>query len=102
MATLYSDDGAPSQGRKVFLATTSYGDPDASYTFSISASREALHAAGFQTAYFLLQGNCHVDDARNSVVLNFLESDCTELVFLDADVDWEPKHLVQLLSLIHI
>lgn len=49
-----------------------------------------------QSAYLLLQGNCHVDDARNAVVRDFLESDCTDLLFLDADVDWEPKELVQL------
>lgn len=96
MATLYSDDGAPSQGRKVFLATTSYGDPDASYTFSISASREALHNAGFQTAYYLLQGNCHVDDARNDIAAKFLASDADMLVFIDADVSWTPENLVRL------
>jgi acetone carboxylase gamma subunit len=42
----------------------------------------------------LLSGNCHVDDARNSVVREFLASDCTELVFIDADVSWEPETLV--------
>lgn len=78
------------------LATPSYGSPCPSYTFAISRSRQALEAEGIQTAYLLLQGNCHVDDARNSIVRDFLESDCTELLFLDADVDWEPKHIIQL------
>lgn len=78
------------------LATTAYDSPDASYTYSISRSREALHEAWLPTAYLLLQGNCHVDDARNTVVREFLNSDCADLVFLDADVSWEPEHLVQL------
>lgn len=78
------------------LATTAYDSPDASYTFSIARSREALSAAGIQSAYYLLQGNCHVDDARNAVVRDFLDSDCTELVFLDADVSWEPEVLIAL------
>lgn len=78
------------------LATTSYGDPEASYTFSIQASRQALHDAGFQTAYYLLQGNCHVDDARNEIAKKFLDSDCQWLVFLDADVSWQPEDLVRL------
>jgi predicted O-methyltransferase YrrM len=78
------------------LATTAYDSPDASYTFSIARSREALSAAGIQSAYYLLQGNCHVDDARNAVVRDFLDSDCTELVFLDADVSWEPEALIAL------
>lgn len=78
------------------LATTVYDSPDASYAFSIARSREALHQEGIQTAYLLLQGNCHVDDARNTVVRDFLDSDCTDLVFLDADVSWRPEHLTAL------
>lgn len=81
------------------LATTAYDSPDASYTFSIARSREALTAAGFRSAYLLLQGNCHVDDARNAVVRDFLASDCLALVFLDADVSWEPESLVALCRL---
>jgi hypothetical protein len=96
LSNLYYDAGPDASGQKVMLATTSYGNPDASYTFSIARSREALSAAGVQSAYLLLQGNCHVDDARNAVVRDFLESDCTELVFLDADVSWEPESLVAL------
>lgn len=64
--------------------------------FSIQRSRQALAEAGIASAYFLLAGNCHVDDARNTVVQEFLLSDCTDLVFLDSDVSWEPEALVQL------
>jgi predicted O-methyltransferase YrrM len=78
------------------LATTCYEDPDAGYTFSIARSREVLHNAGFPTSYLLLTGNCHVDDARNTVVRDFLMSDCEDLIFLDADVSWQPEHLVKL------
>lgn len=96
MSNRYYDAGSAASGQKVLLATTAYDSPDASYTFSIARSREALSAAGIQSGYYLLQGNCHVDDARNAVVRDFLESDCTELVFLDADVSWEPDALVEL------
>jgi hypothetical protein len=98
MSNQFYDEGEPRTKRKVMLATTSYDDPSAAYTFSISRSRQALESAGVQTAYLLLQGNCHVDDARNAVVRDFLASDCDELVFLDADVSWEPESLVQLCS----
>lgn len=96
MSTLYFDAGPACAGQKVLLATTAYDSPDASYTFSIARSREALSAAGIQSAYLLLQGNCHVDDARNTVIRDFLDTDCTEMVFLDADVSWEPEQLVTL------
>jgi len=78
------------------VAPTCYDTPSPSYVFSIARTREALTAAGIQSAYLLLVGNCHVDDARNAVVRDFLASDCDEVIFIDADVDWEPKHIVQL------
>ncbi|MFA9205003.1 MAG: hypothetical protein ACEQSH_00960 [Bacteroidia bacterium] len=96
MSAHYYDEGPPASGRKVMLAVPTYDKPDTSLTFALSRSREALAAAGVQSALLILEGNCHVDDARNSIVRDFLDSDCTDLVFLDADVTWEPKGLVQL------
>lgn len=96
MANLFHDEGPKAAGQKVMLATPAYDAPAPSYTFSIARSREALTQSGIQSAYLLLSGHCHVDDSRNAIVRHFLESDCTELVFLDADVDWEPESLVQL------
>ncbi len=96
MSDLFHEEGPPAAGQKVMLATTCYDTPASPYVFSIARSREALTEAGIQSAYLLLSGNCHVDDARNVVVREFLASDCTDLVFLDADVCWEPADLVQL------
>jgi hypothetical protein len=96
MSRFYSDNGPKAAGQKVCLATTCYTALDAGYVFSLQASREALHQAGIQTAYFLLQGNCHVDDARNRIVQAFLQSDCTDLIFLDADVSWRTDDLIAL------
>ena len=80
----------------MLLAVPTYDKPDTSLTFALARSREALTAAGVGSALLILEGNCHVDDARNSIVRDFLESDCADLVFLDADVTFEPKDLVQL------
>lgn len=98
MSNLFFEPG-PARKRgcqKVMLATTAYDSPDASYTASIAQSRTALDQAGIQSAYLLLAGNCHVDDARNAVCMEFLSSDCTDLVSIDADVSWEPESLVKL------
>jgi predicted O-methyltransferase YrrM len=84
--------------QKIMLATTAYDNLDASYTFSIQRSRMALEDAGFLNSYMLLSGNCHVDDARNRLVQEFLLTDCTDLVFIDADVSWDPESLIALVS----
>jgi len=97
MSFLYwTDEQGPAKGTKVLLATTAYDSPDASHTASIAHARAALSEAGIMSAYALLSGNCHVDDARNSIVASFLESDCTDLVFIDADVSFTPDQLVRL------
>ena len=46
----------------------------------------------------LLEGNCHVDDSRNRLVRDFLVSDAEQLVFLDADVYWQPGDLRRLID----
>jgi hypothetical protein len=98
MSNHFYEEGPPATGKKVLLAVPTYDKPDTSLTFSLARSREALTEAGIQSALLILEGNCHVDDARNSIVRDFLESDCTDLVFLDSDVTWEPEGLVLLCS----
>ncbi len=78
------------------LATTVYDAPAPGYAFAMSKTREFLHEAGINTEYVLLTGNCHVDDARNVVVQQFLLTKCEELIFIDGDVYWEPKDMLQL------
>ena len=96
MSQIYHDAEAYRPGRRVMLATTVYDTPAPGYTFSMSKCREKLHQAGIQTEYLLLVGNCHVDDARNVVVQQFLLSQCDDLIFIDADVYWESKELLKL------
>ncbi|KKK56340.1 hypothetical protein LCGC14_3065520, partial [marine sediment metagenome] len=96
MSHLYHDEGPQGPGRRVMLATTVYDTPAAGYAFAMSRSRGVLHKAGINTEYALLTGNCHVDDARNVVVQQFLLSQCEELIFIDADVLWEPEDLLRL------
>ncbi|MGI9484332.1 MAG: hypothetical protein ACR2RF_00300 [Geminicoccaceae bacterium] len=83
-------------GRKVMLATPVYGDLSASYTFALFHSSAALSDAGIAAELAIYEGDCHVDDARNRLVRDFLETDCSDLVFLDSDLRWEPESLVQL------
>jgi predicted O-methyltransferase YrrM len=100
MTTLYYDPGKPAPNRfKVMLATPVYDSPDAAYTFSLQSARAYLadeHDIG--TAYLLLAGNCHVDDSRNSLVKEFLASDCNALFFIDGDVTWQNEDLFAVLS----
>lgn len=82
---------------RAFLAVPSYGGLEPSFVASLYGSQYALRAAGIPATLDLLTGHCHVDDSRNVLVRDFLESDCTDLVFLDSDVGWQAQDLVRLL-----
>lgn len=82
-----------------FIATPTYtGKVDNSYLYSLLNSFPLLSAAGIGYDHFLHSYNCHVDDSRNSILRSFLDTDCTDLVFIDADVSWEPEDLVKLIK----
>lgn len=66
--------------------------------FSLRESFEALQNAGIRADLCSEVGNCHVDDARNALVRKFLQTDCTHLVFLDADVSWHAQDIVRLVQ----
>jgi hypothetical protein len=64
---------------------------------SLFGAKEALITNGIESELEIFDGNCHVDDARNRLVRDFLESECTELVFVDTDVRFTPEDIVKLI-----
>lgn len=55
-----------------------------------------LAGSGIGVDHFLLDGLCHVDDSRNVCVSRFLQTKCTDLIFIDADVGFPPEALYRL------
>jgi len=86
----------PSEQR-VMLATPVYGGLSAGYGASLFRTATALLKAGIHAELAINDGNCHVDDSRNFLVRRFLESDCTDFVFFDADLSWDGDDVVRLL-----
>lgn len=83
-------------GRHILLATTCYDKPAAAYAFSLARVRAAVDTP---ISILMIVGNCHVDDGRNLAVHIFLnETTCTDLVFIDADVSFEPQSIAKLIT----
>lgn len=83
----------------VFLATPAYdGHVVPAFRESLERSLRVLQDAGIPAHWETLSGCCYLPIARNKLVRTFLESDATDFVFIDADVEWEPDDLVRLLS----
>lgn len=99
MPLLRYERGRANCPRRIYIATP-VGDskPFENYTASVPSSVLALADAGISADFAIESGNVHVDDARNALVRHFLTTDCTDLVFIDADVGWRPQDLVRLVS----
>ncbi len=83
----------------VMLATPARkGDLCVQYLMSMVATVEALTRFGIKFDVHMLDGDCHVDDGRNKIFRKFLETDCTDLFFLDSDLGWRPQDFIRLLK----
>lgn len=85
--------------QSVFIATPAYESVKAGYALSLAKTVEELTRRGIPRTINILFGNCHVDDGRNDLVRDFLDNtQCTDLIFIDADVMWEPDAFLRLIQ----
>jgi hypothetical protein len=85
--------------RKVFLAIPAYtGEVHAGTCASIVQSAYELAPGNALVDLQIQAGDSLITFARNLLLARFLASDCTDLVFVDADISWEAGALLRLLS----
>jgi len=84
---------------KLIIATPFYEMKGYSpYITSLAVSLTALCKAGVEYEYWDLSGDSYVDRARNTICERFLESDGTDLLFIDSDMSWNVMGLVNILK----
>ena len=91
----YPRDGKGAE--KYFIAVPSYGPVEGTFAYSLACAAHRLAEEGIVAEICFCLGCCHVDDARNAIVHKFLSTDCKFLVFIDADVSFEPETLLKLI-----
>jgi hypothetical protein len=86
-------------GRKVFIALPAY-DFKVSLKLAISLARFSQeapkHGIGIQIGSIC--GCSVVSRARNLLAKDMLESDCTDLMFIDSDINFQPEDIFRLLA----
>ena len=85
-------------GPHIFVAIPCHGEISAQTFSAFFEGAQLLDAAGYNITLCTEAGNCHVDDARNSLVREFFKTDATEFVFIDADVGFEAEALLRILK----
>ena len=97
MPHIFQSRGGLQSDKSVFLAVPTYGDLPAGFVHALWGAQMSLNSANIGSTLEILSANCHVDDGRNLLVRDFLETDCDDLVFLDPDVMFNPLDIVKLL-----
>ena len=82
----------------VTVATPAYGDVLPEYALCLAGTARELEFHGIAFSIRMIAGDCHVDDARNHLVRNFLETESDFLFFVDADLKWKPEDFLRVLS----
>jgi len=90
----------PASTPTLFIATPCLdGNVSAHYTASLVRSVTLLQRQGWRSPQVDFEiGNSLIADARNKLVARFLASDCSDLVFIDADLSWRAEDLLRLAS----
>jgi hypothetical protein len=85
--------------RKLFIASPA-GDGKfcAEYLLSLSESIKLFNQYGLRYTFNVLQKCSILPHARNRLADAFLRSDCTHMLFADADMGWDPRSPLELLA----
>ncbi len=84
---------------KVALATPFYMSQEFShYGESMLHTCRMLTQAGIEWELIRVNGDSYVDRAKNTIMANFLETDCTDLIMIDSDEQWQPEAISRLLQ----
>jgi hypothetical protein len=83
--------------RKIFVATPMYGGMCTGQYCKSSADLAILSSRyGMDVRFFYLYNESLITRARNYLVDEFLRSDCTHLMFIDADIGFDPDDVIAL------
>lgn len=96
---MQNEQGFSLAGRKLFVALPAY-DFKVSLKLAVSLARLAqkLPQHGIELSIGSICGCSVVSRARNLLVRDFLDSDCTDLMFIDADINFEPDDVLRLMA----
>jgi hypothetical protein len=84
---------------KIFIATPMYGGVcHGEYTSSLVSLLNLLASNGYESQYRFIYNESLITRARDTLVSNFLDTDYSHLLFIDADVIINPNDVLKLID----
>ena len=85
--------------RKVLIGTPCYdGTIEVWYANSLVNTIKLSHEMNVEIYPIWLSYDALIQRARNDIVALVRELDCDDIIFIDADIDWDPEHFYRLLN----
>lgn len=84
--------------KKIMLGTPFGGDPKFEYMKSLLDTGQALALEKIPLYFCFQVGASDLAYSRNAIAARFLQSDCTDLVWIDSDMGWTPEAVLRLLN----
>lgn len=86
--------------RRLLIATPMYGGMcTGAYASSLSRLMSLTTAWGVQTKTYFLQNESLITRARNYCSDVFMRSDCTNMIFIDSDIGFDPMDVLKMLAI---
>lgn len=83
--------------KRLYIAVPAYtGDVSVETAQALLGAVAPLQALGISASVAFQQGCCYLDHARNILANAFMASDATDVLFVDADVGFDPAAVVQI------
>jgi glycosyltransferase involved in cell wall biosynthesis len=84
---------------KLFIPVICYNhSANTEYMMSLIKLSHHLRDVNIEYVLFPIVFDSLVSRARNAAVAHFLASDCSHLIFIDADIEFEPESVIKLLN----